>query len=162
MEILEKEARKIDAQENEWINLYGDLDRPKSITKDKIVEKLDEIEKKKFELNIKREELQKADKSAKTHIITAFQLITNAYKLFEVSKIEQKRELIRYIFLKRELMGKTLVFTLRKPFDKLVDINTSPMWRNVMDEFRKEYYVQASNIEHMLIIKNNFDLRLAA
>ena len=130
MNELEKEARKIDAQENEWINLYADFDRPKSITREKIDKKLEELEEKRSKLNIKREQHQKADKSAKIHIITAFQLITNAYKLFEVSKIEQKRQLIRFVFSKRELYGKTLVFTLRRPFDKLVDINTSPMWRN--------------------------------
>jgi hypothetical protein len=56
--------------------------------------------------------MQKADKSAKTHIITSFQLMTNAYKLFEVSKIEQKRQLIGFVFSELELNGKTVVFSL--------------------------------------------------
>ena len=134
MEELNKRALEID---KEMTNLIKKSIKG-SITEDKYEEIRKELEKEQFELNIKREELQKADKSAKTHIITAFQLITNAYELFEGSttkcdevKIDQKRKLIEYS--KRELRGETLVFTLRRPFDKLVDINASPMWRAERD-----------------------------
>lgn len=63
------------------------------------------------------------------YAITVFQLLAKVYELFEVSKIEQKRQLIRFVFSKRELYGKTLVFTLRKPFDLVVNLRECPSWR---------------------------------
>jgi len=47
-----------------------------------------------------------------------------AYELFESSKIEQKRKLINYVFSNLELEGVTLRYSLRKPFDLMVDCPT--------------------------------------
>lgn len=49
---LEKQARKLEGSETFWINECGNIKRHKSITSDKIGEKLDDIEKKKYELNL--------------------------------------------------------------------------------------------------------------
>ncbi len=51
-----------------------------------------------------------------------------AYELFESSKIEQKRKLINYVFSNLELDGVTLRYTLRKPFDLMVDCSTRSEW----------------------------------
>ena len=109
MEKLDKRAREIDSEENELIKM-----RMKGrISDDKFDKNSKELEDSRIKINLEKEKYQKADKAFKHGTITAFQLITNAYKLFEVSKIEQKRKLIEYVFSKRELRGKTLVFTLR-------------------------------------------------
>lgn len=68
MEELNKRALEID---KEMTNLIKKSIKG-SITEDKFDKMNKELEKEKFELNIKREQHQKADKSAKTHIITAF------------------------------------------------------------------------------------------
>jgi site-specific DNA recombinase len=125
MEQLNKRVLEIDEEENRLIKMM----MKQSITDDKFDKMNKELEKEKYELNIKREQHQKADKSAKTHIITAFQLITNAYKLFEVSKIEEKNQLLRFVFSKLELEGRNLHYTLRKPFNVLVNLNEHPSWR---------------------------------
>lgn len=125
MEQLNKRVLEIDEEENRLIKMM----MKQSITEDKYEEIRKELEKEKYELNIKREQHQKADKSAKTHIISAFQLITNAYKLFEISKIEEKRELLKFVFSKLELEGRNLHYTLRKPFNVLVNLNEHPSWR---------------------------------
>ena len=103
------------------------------ITDEKFDKNSKELEDSRIKINLEKEKYQKADKSDKTHIITAFQLITNAYNLFEVSKTEQKRELINFVFSKLELEGRNLHYTLRKPFNVLVNLNEHPSWRAERD-----------------------------
>jgi len=64
-----------------------------------------------------------------------------AYELFESSKIEQKRKLINYVFSNLELEGVTLRYSLRKPFDLMVDCSTRSEWLGLLDTLRTpEYY----------------------
>jgi site-specific DNA recombinase len=64
-----------------------------------------------------------------------------AYELFESSKIEQKRKLINYVFSNLELEGVTLRYSLRKPFDLMVDCSTRSEWLGLLNTLRTpEYY----------------------
>ena len=49
-------------------------------------------------------------------------ICSRAYELFEISKVEQKRQLINFVLSNLQLRGKTLEFELKKPFDVLVNI----------------------------------------
>ena len=51
-----------------------------------------------------------------------------AYELFESSKIEQKRKLINYVFSTLQLEAANLRYSLRKPFDLMVDCSTRSDW----------------------------------
>lgn len=59
---------------------------------------------------------------------TVFSIASMAYELFESSNIEQKRKLINYVFSNLELEGVTLRYSLRKPFDLMVDCSTRSEW----------------------------------
>ena len=48
-------------------------------------------------------------------------LASRAVQLFERSKTEQKRELIALVFSNLRLKGKNLEFSLRSPFDLMVN-----------------------------------------
>ena len=64
-----------------------------------------------------------------------------AYDLFESSKIEQKRKLINYVFSNLELKGATLRYSLKKPFDLMVDCTTHSEWQGLLNTLRTpEYY----------------------
>jgi hypothetical protein len=62
-----------------------------------------------------------ADNNFKNVIATAFILASKAYEIFESSKIAEKRNLIAFMFSNLTLKGESLDFSLKKPFDMMVD-----------------------------------------
>jgi len=55
-------------------------------------------------------------------------LASRAAELFERSKTEQKRQLIAFVFSNLRLRGEKLDFSLRSPFDLMVDRQSYPSW----------------------------------
>jgi len=55
-------------------------------------------------------------------------LASRAAELFERSKTEQKRELLAFVFSNLRLRGKNLEFSLRSPFDLMVDRADHSSW----------------------------------
>lgn len=88
-----------------------------------------ELEDNRIKVNLEKEKYQNAEKAFKHGTITAFQILSKAYELFEVSKIEQKRRLINFIFLNLRLNGEKLEYTLQKPFNLIVNLDSHPSWR---------------------------------
>ena len=70
----------------------------------------------------------KADQNFKLTVNTVLSIASKAYELFESSNIEQKRKLINYVFSNLELEGVTLRYSLKKPFDLMVDCTTYNDW----------------------------------
>lgn len=50
------------------------------------------------------------------------------YDIFESSNNIKKRELINILYSNLTLDGEKLVFTLQKPFDKLIEMTSRPSW----------------------------------
>ena len=73
-----------------------------------------------------------------------------AYELFESSKIEQKRKLINYVFSNLELNGVTLRYSLRKPFDLMVDCSTRSEWLGLLDTLRTPEYYNYLSIDNII------------
>ena len=55
-------------------------------------------------------------------------MASRAAELFERSKIEQKRELIAFVFSNLQLRGKKLEYSMRSPFDLMVNRATYEEW----------------------------------
>ncbi|MDD4556826.1 MAG: hypothetical protein PHE89_05840 [Alphaproteobacteria bacterium] len=55
-------------------------------------------------------------------------LIINVDRLFKVSKNDEKRELMKILFSKLEFDGKNVVFSKRKPIEKLLSMGLCPLW----------------------------------
>jgi len=73
-----------------------------------------------------------------------------AYELFESSKIEQKRKLINYVFSNLELEGVTLRYSLRKPFDLMVDCSTRSEWLGLLNTLRTPSYYNYLSIDNTI------------
>jgi len=73
-----------------------------------------------------------------------------AYELFESSKIEQKRKLINYVFSNLELKGATLSYSLRKPFDLMVDCSTRSEWLGLLNTLRTPEYYNYLSIDNTI------------
>ena len=63
---------------------------------------------------------QEGDNSFKITVESLFSLAYKAYDIFESSKIEQKRQLMVFVFSNLTLRGAKLEYSLRNPFQLLV------------------------------------------
>jgi hypothetical protein len=69
-------------------------------------------------------------------------LASRAAKIFERSKIEQKRQLIAFVFSNLQMRGKKLEFSMRLPFDLMVNRATYASWLAFLNTVRTERFEQ--------------------
>ncbi|HSQ97142.1 MAG TPA: recombinase family protein, partial [Rickettsiales bacterium] len=55
-------------------------------------------------------------------------LASKAYEIFESSKIEEKRQLINFMFSNLRLNGTELKFSLKQPFNLMVNLSSWINW----------------------------------
>ena len=94
------------------------------ITTDDYDRKCQELKTRQYNINNQIKKHLKADETFKVTVNTIFSIANIAYELFESSNIEQKRKLINFVFSNLELEGATLRYSLKKPFDLMVDCTT--------------------------------------
>ena len=98
--------------------------------------KLKEYKEKQAEIN---EEIQKYTDADENYYITAntvLNLAQRAYEIFQSSKVEEKRQLLNFLLQNPQLKGRKLMFTLKKPFDTIVEANRCSNWLAKWDDFR--------------------------
>ncbi len=71
---------------------------------------------------------EEADTNFKQTLVTAFKLANKASQLFASSKTHEKRELVNFLFSNLALRGRKLEYTLRKPFDAMVNLRRCSSW----------------------------------
>lgn len=98
-------------------------------------------------LNEEKKAHQKADDDFEGTVITAFTLASKAYSIFKSSKIPEKRNLLAYMFSNLQLEGEKVHFSLKKPFDLMVNLMEEPTWlpngfvlRTVNGNFDEDFY----------------------
>ena len=121
---LEKENNKLQSKLDKLLDLLLD----ESITTDDYDKKCHELKNKQFKNNEIMRNYLKADQNFKITVNTVLSIASKAFELFESSKIEQKRKLINFVFSNLELKGATLRYSLKKPFDLMVDCTTYNDW----------------------------------
>ena len=60
-------------------------------------------------------------------------LISCAKELFNVSKNDEKREILKILFSKQEFDGKNIVFSIRKPIEELLSMGSRQLWLGWLD-----------------------------
>lgn len=99
-----------------------------SITKSEYDIKARELKERQHELAIMINNHEAGDDSFKTTVESLFSLASRAYEIFMSSKIEQKRQLIAFVFSNLRLRGAKLEYSLRNPFDMMVGRRTHQDW----------------------------------
>lgn len=66
-------------------------------------------------------------------VVTLLDIALRANELFEISKPEQKRQLVNFIFSNLKLEGKKLIFNLKMPFDQMALLSKSENWLPGLD-----------------------------
>jgi hypothetical protein len=95
-----------------------------------------ELKQRQTEIALRIEQHQQRDGHFHATLESLVSLFSRAAELFDCSKIEQKRELIAFVFSNLRLRGKTLEFSLRSPFDLMVSLQDHSGWLPFLSRYR--------------------------
>ena len=94
---------------------------------------------------------QQGDGEYRTTLESLISLASRAAELFERSKTEQKRQLLAFVFSNLRLRGKKLEFSLRSPFDLMVDRQSYSSWLGFLNTVRTERFEQVLALRPSLL-----------
>jgi hypothetical protein len=130
------------------------------ITKDEYDKKVKEIKERQYDINLQIEDHTRADESYYLTASTILNLAKGAFDIFESSEPTEKRALLNYLLQNPEVEGKKLTFSLRFPFNYMVDFSKQPTWLAWQDSFRTYDWIEAvgdletttKEIAHLLLL----------
>lgn len=103
-----------------------------------MIEKKDSIDKEIKLLEESREKYKTFTNDTKDKIVNIFSLAGNISYVFQHASPTRKNELLKMLLQDCQLNGKRLEYTLRKPFDKLINNRNIKTWSNVAVETIEE------------------------
>jgi hypothetical protein len=112
------------------------------ITADEYDRKARELKARQTEIVLRIEQHQKGEGAYRTTLETLISVASRAAELFERSKTEQQRELLAFVFSNLHLRGKKLEFSLRSPFDLMVNRVDHASWLAFLNTVRTERFDQ--------------------
>lgn len=83
----------------------------------------EDLKNEQYELEGKSELLTEADEKFSIAVATILSLGNNAYKIFQSSKVETKREILHILLSNLKLQDRKISYTFRKPFDYISSLN---------------------------------------
>ena len=95
--------------------------------------KLNEYKSRQLEITSLMEAHIDADKASLITVKTILNLAKRAKDIYESSKVEEKRQILRFLFSNLEMKNKKAIITLREPFDKLIAVSDHPRCRKRRD-----------------------------
>ena len=107
------------------------------ITKDVYDKKHQDIHDRIQLLNIELEEHTKADYDYQTTVARVISVARRAKEIFDGSEIPEKRAFLNYLLQNPTVKEKTLGFTLRSPFNLVLELADSPSWLRGSDSNRR-------------------------
>src|SRR5262249_29652063 len=119
-----------------------DLRLDKSITQNEYDKKARELKERQTEIALRIEQHQNGEGDFRTTLESLISLASRAAELFERSKPEQKRQLVAFVFSNLWLRGKKLEFSLRSPFDLMVNRASYSSWLAFLNTVRTEHFDQ--------------------
>ena len=108
-----------------------------SITKDVYDQKALELRTEQANIQNQLNKIDKADEKFAITLEYLVSLAARAAELFKSSKMEEKRQLIKCVFSNFEIEGKNIGFSIRKPFDKLLNLSKGQVWLRLPDSNRR-------------------------
>jgi site-specific DNA recombinase len=124
----------------------------RGITQDDYDKKARELKERQAEIAAQIEQHQHGDGEYRTTLESLISLASRAAELFERSKIEQKRELIAFVFSNLQLSGKKLDFSLRSPFDLMVNRADHSSWLAFLNTVRTERFNDILGLRSLVLL----------
>lgn len=94
------------------------------------------MKEKQYDINLQIEDHTKADENYYITASTVLNLAKRAKELFESSEIPEKRAILNYLLQNCVANGKKLEFTMRSPYNHILDLANQPTGLPWMDMFR--------------------------
>jgi hypothetical protein len=132
----------------------------KWITKDEYDKKLQELKDKQYQLDIEQSEYTKADHEYHIHVGTVLNLSRRIGEIFESSEVEEKRAILNFLLQNPVVNGKNLEFSLKKPFDTVLELSTCPTWLAWAEAFRTYDWAKSFADPHVSIGQIHYLLTL--
>ncbi|MEW6617360.1 MAG: recombinase family protein [Patescibacteria group bacterium] len=123
---IRNEYERTKEKDNRLLEVY--LDPQQSITKNIYDKKHQEYHDRLQLLNIELEEHTKADYDYQTTVSMVLSVARRAKQIFESSEPEEKRVFLNYLLQNPTVNERTLDFTLRSPFNLVLELASSPTW----------------------------------
>jgi hypothetical protein len=117
------------------------------ITGDEYDRKARELKERQTEIALQIEQHQKGEGDYRLTLETLISVASRAAELFERSKTEQKRELLAFVFSNLRLRGKKLEFSLRSPFDLMVNRSDHASWLAFLNTVRTHRFDQVLSLQ---------------
>jgi site-specific DNA recombinase len=117
----------------ERLSTLLDLRLDQSITQAEYDKKARELKEQQAEIALRIEQHQKGEEGFRATLETLISVASQAADIFARSKSEQKRQLIAFVFSNLKLNGKKLEFSLRSPFDLMVNRRDYASWLGNLD-----------------------------
>lgn len=148
--------------QREYVKVQNRLDGLMDLLLDGVIDR-DDFEKKKHKLRdiqisveTKIAAHREGDDNFKNALLTLLSLISDVYAGFTNagSTIEQKRQILNFVFSNLSLKGTTLCYKIRKPFDEFIKCSTKSEWCPLVDSMRTNPEMRAliiSMAEYKLI-----------
>lgn len=121
---LQKKHNELKTKKNRLLDLLIS----NSISQSDYNDKKNEIEEELYAIDIQLNAHSQADSTFTTTVESIFVLASHAGELFKSSKVEQKRAILNLLLSNCELKDKKLVYSIRKPFDVLLNMNGCKSW----------------------------------
>jgi site-specific DNA recombinase len=83
--------------------------------------KLKEYKEKQSEINSEMQKHNVADENYYITVNTVLNLAQQAYKIFQSSEVQEKRQLLGFLLQNAQLQDKQFAFDLKKPFDSIAE-----------------------------------------
>jgi len=120
------------------------------IPQDEYDKKARELKERQTEIALRIEQHQQGEGDFRTTLESLISLASRAAELFERSKAEQKRQLLAFVFSNLQLRGKKLEFSLRSPFDLMVNRAGYSSWLAFLNTVRTEHFNQVLALRAIL------------
>lgn len=121
----------------EMLDKIIDLLASDSITQEIYDKKAKEYKEKQYDLSLQLEEFTQADENYHITVNTILSLLKRAKEIFISSEVEEKQQILNFLLQNCELKGKKPVFTLRSPFNLVVESNYQPIMLRESDSNRR-------------------------
>ena len=105
----------------------------KSITKEEYDAIVPKLRQRLHQLNHQLEGHTKADESFAKTVTALLELASRAYESFLSSEIEEKRQLMGFVFSNLKIKGNKLEYSMRKPFDTVAKLPNLQEWLRDLD-----------------------------
>ena len=111
------------------------IDDP-SITNDMFNNKIKELKENQMEITVKLQQYTQADENYYITASTVLNLAQRALSIFQNSEVMEKRQLLNFLLQNPQLQGRNLVFTLKAPFDTVLEANRYVEMLCIVDNVR--------------------------